>query len=277
VQVSRIPRLIQWRDAFASARAAATIWEFDAFASELMSPVFALAAGGCSEVAVIGQGTWYIENNQGGAAAAIVALRRGLDLGMTYIDTAEMFGIRGYSGGGSIRGLAIRGARNALADRLKILLDMNLSPSWIASLESGGHSAVHWSSIGSPSARDTEIMAWARENSHIVLTNDLDYGALLFATAAASPSVIQIRARISDRRVLNMLQTYQDLLTDPFCSFSKVVILECVVFIRDNLFESGNFSGCGVADDETNERTTGACGVHHSSNGRRPSYIICRL
>jgi uncharacterized protein (DUF433 family) len=32
---------------------------------------------------------------------------------------------------------------NALADRLKILLDMNLSPSLIASLESGGHSAVH--------------------------------------------------------------------------------------------------------------------------------------
>ena len=55
----------------------------------------------------------------------------------------SLFGIRGYSGGGSIRGLAIRGARNALADRLKILLDMNLSPSLIASLESGGHSAVH--------------------------------------------------------------------------------------------------------------------------------------
>jgi len=36
-------------------------------------------------------------------------------------------------------------------------------------------------------------MAWARENRYIVFTNDLDYGALLFATAAASPSVIQIR------------------------------------------------------------------------------------
>jgi predicted nuclease of predicted toxin-antitoxin system len=37
-------------------------------------------------------------------------------------------------------------------------------------------------------------MAWARENPYIVFTNDLDYGALLVATAAASPSVIQIRA-----------------------------------------------------------------------------------
>lgn len=44
------------------------------------------------EVAVIGQGTWYIENSQGGAPAAIAALRRGLDLGMTHIDTTEMYG-----------------------------------------------------------------------------------------------------------------------------------------------------------------------------------------
>jgi diketogulonate reductase-like aldo/keto reductase len=43
------------------------------------------------EVAVVGQGTWEI--GRGGRAAAIAALRRGLDLGMTHIDTAEMYGI----------------------------------------------------------------------------------------------------------------------------------------------------------------------------------------
>jgi diketogulonate reductase-like aldo/keto reductase len=42
------------------------------------------------EVAIIGQGTWYIE--EADAATAIAALRRGLDLGMTHIDTAEMYG-----------------------------------------------------------------------------------------------------------------------------------------------------------------------------------------
>jgi diketogulonate reductase-like aldo/keto reductase len=42
------------------------------------------------EVSVIGQGTWYIES--GDRARAIAALRRGLDLGMTHIDTAEMYG-----------------------------------------------------------------------------------------------------------------------------------------------------------------------------------------
>ncbi|HEU0081955.1 MAG TPA: aldo/keto reductase, partial [Bradyrhizobium sp.] len=42
------------------------------------------------QVAVIGQGTWYIDH--GDRATAIAALRRGLDLGMTHIDTAEMYG-----------------------------------------------------------------------------------------------------------------------------------------------------------------------------------------
>jgi diketogulonate reductase-like aldo/keto reductase len=42
------------------------------------------------EVAVIGQGTWYLE--QADAKTAIAGLRRGLDLGMTHIDTAEMYG-----------------------------------------------------------------------------------------------------------------------------------------------------------------------------------------
>jgi diketogulonate reductase-like aldo/keto reductase len=42
------------------------------------------------KVAVIGQGTWYIESAE--RASAVAALRKGLDLGMTHIDTAEMYG-----------------------------------------------------------------------------------------------------------------------------------------------------------------------------------------
>ncbi|HVX75907.1 MAG TPA: aldo/keto reductase [Bradyrhizobium sp.] len=42
------------------------------------------------DVSVIGQGTWYIDH--GDRNSAVAALRRGLDLGMTHIDTAEMYG-----------------------------------------------------------------------------------------------------------------------------------------------------------------------------------------
>jgi len=41
-------------------------------------------------VPVIGQGTWYIDH--GDRKTAIAALRRGIDLGMIHIDTAEMYG-----------------------------------------------------------------------------------------------------------------------------------------------------------------------------------------
>ncbi len=42
-------------------------------------------------VSAIGQGTWNMETSSRAAAAS--ALRRGLDLGMTHIDTAEMYGM----------------------------------------------------------------------------------------------------------------------------------------------------------------------------------------
>ena len=45
---------------------------------------------GGPEVSVIGQGTWYLD--RGDRKAAVAALRRGIDLGMTHIDTAEMYG-----------------------------------------------------------------------------------------------------------------------------------------------------------------------------------------
>jgi diketogulonate reductase-like aldo/keto reductase len=41
-------------------------------------------------VPAIGMGTWYIE--EGNRGQAIAALRRGLDLGMTHVDTAELYG-----------------------------------------------------------------------------------------------------------------------------------------------------------------------------------------
>jgi diketogulonate reductase-like aldo/keto reductase len=42
------------------------------------------------QVSVIGRGTWYID--RGDHKRAVAALRRGVDLGMTHIDTAEMYG-----------------------------------------------------------------------------------------------------------------------------------------------------------------------------------------
>jgi diketogulonate reductase-like aldo/keto reductase len=67
-------------------------------------------------VAAIGQGTWQIEGSD--RNGAIDALKRGIDLGMTHIDTAEMYG----SGEAEkIVGAAIQGRRDELFIVSKVL------------------------------------------------------------------------------------------------------------------------------------------------------------
>ena len=78
---------------------------------------------------------------------------------------------------------------------MKIVIDMNLSPTWVAVFEGNGWEAVHWSQFGDPQASDQKIMAWARANNHIVFTHDLDFGTLLALTYADGPSVVQTRTQ----------------------------------------------------------------------------------
>lgn len=72
---------------------------------------------------------------------------------------------------------------------------MNLSPAWVRTLGESGHDAVHWTEVGAFDATDRALMEWARENGCVVLTNDLDFGAILAATEAAGPSVLQLRTQ----------------------------------------------------------------------------------
>lgn len=77
---------------------------------------------------------------------------------------------------------------------MKLLLDMNLSPRWVHVLDQAGFDAAHWSTLGAPDAPDAHIMAHARATDSVVLTHDLDFGAILAITHGAKPSVVQIRA-----------------------------------------------------------------------------------
>ena len=78
--------------------------------------------------------------------------------------------------------------------RLKLLIDMNLSPEWAPALRKHGWQAVHWSTVGDPRASDQEIMDWAAAHQCIVFTHDLDFGTMLALSHEAGPSVLQIRA-----------------------------------------------------------------------------------
>jgi len=76
---------------------------------------------------------------------------------------------------------------------VKLLVDMNLSPDWVPLLAARGWEARHWSELGPGNAPDTDLLRWARENAHVVLTQDLDFSQLLFTTRECGPSVVLLR------------------------------------------------------------------------------------
>ncbi len=85
---------------------------------------------------------------------------------------------------------------------------MNLSPSWIEQLAQRGFEAVHWSTVGAPTAGDHEILSWARVNGFVLLTHDLDFSAILAASSDVAPSVVQLRMQdLLSERALNAVVT----------------------------------------------------------------------
>jgi predicted nuclease of predicted toxin-antitoxin system len=107
---------------------------------------------------------------------------------------------------------------------MKVLVDMNLSPAWVSFLAESGFEAVHWADIGPDNSSDSELMQWAAEHDHIVLTADLDFGAILAATQRNRPSIVQVRSDILTPRSIGSVvlaairQTRQELLDGAIVS-----------------------------------------------------------
>lgn len=77
---------------------------------------------------------------------------------------------------------------------MKLLIDMNLAPDWAQFLSDAGFEAIHWSTIGLPTASDAEIMTYASTHGYVILTHDLDFGIILALTHREKPSIVQIRS-----------------------------------------------------------------------------------
>ena len=69
-------------------------------------------------IPTLGQGTWFMGESNSDRAAEVAALKYGIDLGMTLIDTAEMYG---YGGAEEVVGEAIAGRREQVFLVSKVL------------------------------------------------------------------------------------------------------------------------------------------------------------
>lgn len=112
---------------------------------------------------------------------------------------------------------------------MKILIDMNLSPDWVPVLKEAGLDAVHWSQVGNPRDSDRIVMDFAVTHEMVIFTHDLDFGAILAATHADAPSVLQLRTQDVDPSskkvvlVITILREHrEDLLRGALISFDDL-------------------------------------------------------
>lgn len=100
---------------------------------------------------------------------------------------------------------------------MKILLDVNLPPTWVPVLAAHGWGVAHWSEVGAVRAPDAEIFQYARSHGFIIVTQDLDFTRIIALSRFEKPSLVQIRipnvhpADIGDL-VINALKTHSEAL-----------------------------------------------------------------
>ena len=76
---------------------------------------------------------------------------------------------------------------------MRFLVDMNLSPLTVAALRSQGWDMLRVSEVLPVDAADLEILEWARRHNRIVVTQDLDFSALVALGGYSQPSLVTLR------------------------------------------------------------------------------------
>jgi diketogulonate reductase-like aldo/keto reductase len=161
------------------------------------------------QVAPVGQGSWKIEAAE--ARSAVAALRRGLDLGLTHIDTAEMYGSGAAE---SLIAGAIEGRRDEVFLVSKVLPSNSSKRGTREACErSLGHLRtdrldcylLHWrgsyrleETIGAFEGlvRDGKILSWGVSNFDVA---DLDEVAAI--AGAGHPTCNQVLYHLQERAI----------------------------------------------------------------------------
>lgn len=79
---------------------------------------------------------------------------------------------------------------------MKFLVDVNLGRKFTGLLQDAGHDAVFAKDL--PVSSDEEIMDIANEEGMIIITNDKDFGELIFRSGRSSRGVILLRTIATD-------------------------------------------------------------------------------
>ncbi len=198
------------------------------------------------EVAIVGQGTWYID--EGDRAAAVAALRCGVEAGMTHIDTAEMYGEAEL-----VVGDAIAGRREGLFLVSKVLPSNASRSGAVAACERslsrlgtdrldcyllhwrGRHPLQETFAAFDDLVRDGKILSWGVSN--------FDVGDLDEALAAAGPGRIacnQVLYHLGERAIEHAVA--------PWCEANDVAVVGYSPFGHDGFPSTASAGGRVLAE-----------------------------
>ncbi len=76
---------------------------------------------------------------------------------------------------------------------MKLLADLHIAPATVEFLRRLGHDVVRVSETLPPTATDREIVATAVAQGRVILTQDLDFSAIIALSGTTQPSLLSVR------------------------------------------------------------------------------------
>jgi diketogulonate reductase-like aldo/keto reductase len=179
-------------------------------------------------VAVIGQGTWKMGESRSALREEVAALRLGIDLGLTHVDTAEMYGDGGAE---RVVAEAIAGQRERVFVATKVLPSNASYQSTLRACEASLRRLktdyvdlylLHWWSDAHPIADTMRAMEELQARGlvrHIGVSN---FDARQLAAAAAALT----RERLASNQVLYHLRAREIEKKDlPYCERARIAVV----------------------------------------------------
>jgi len=89
--------------------------------------------------------------------------------------------------------------------KLKLIADVHISPITVAELQASGYEIHRVTEVLSAHASDVEIIELARREESVIVTQDLDFSALIAQSGLNQPSVISLRVGDAKPRVISRI------------------------------------------------------------------------
>jgi len=104
---------------------------------------------------------------------------------------------------------------------LRFLADMNISPRTVTALKNEGWDIIRVSEVLPSNTSDADLLNYARKENRTIITQDLDFSALVALSGLDKPSLVILRLMTADpesitAKLISIIPQYQDLLLQGF-------------------------------------------------------------